>query len=306
MVNVEYGAVPQSQNDTEWANMLELRRAWEGLKGATAPLPDVWSSLSKQNIRFRRGWLCMVAAQPGVGKSMFALVYAAEANVPTLFFSADTEMVTVAKRVAAHVSGHEYKYVEQQLEYNPTVYDEALKRMDHIRWVQESSPTMDDIEAELLAYVELYGEYPTLIIIDNLSNVVAESDNEWQGLRRLMGEFHNLSHKTNSCVMVLHHVSESSEYLRKDRPYAPPPRRAIHGKVSALPEMILTLGYDVNDSILHVAAVKNRSGVASVNAENFVSLFVDYGSCQIGDDDSQGRAYRHSAVHRARVPNAYV
>lgn len=287
--------------------MLELRRAWEGLKGATAPLPDVWHSLANQNIRFRRGWLCMVAAQPGAGKSMFALVYAAQAKVPTLFFSADTEMVTVAKRLASHVSGHEYRYVEQQLDYNPRAYDDALKSMEHIRWVQESSPTMDDVEGELLAYVELYGEYPTLIVIDNLSNVVAETDNEWQGLRGLMGEFHNLSHKTNSCVLLLHHVSESSEYIRKDNLYAPPPRRAIHGKVSALPEMILTLGYNPNDSILNVAAVKNRSGVASVNAENYVPLFVNYGACQVGDADSQGRAWRNSAVANARSSaNAYV
>jgi len=35
----------------------------------------------------------MVAAAPNAGKSMFALVYAIKANIPTLFFSADTDSV---------------------------------------------------------------------------------------------------------------------------------------------------------------------------------------------------------------------
>ena len=92
--------------------MLRLTRAWAGVKVVATPLPDVWNDLRKSQIQFRRGQVCMVAAAPNAGKSMFALVYAIKANVPTLFFSADTDISTVMMRAAAHLSGHEQVTVE--------------------------------------------------------------------------------------------------------------------------------------------------------------------------------------------------
>ena len=79
--------------------MLSLTKAWSGVTTKATPLPDVWSTLSKEQIKFRRGQLCMVAAAPNAGKSMFALVYAIKAARPTLFFSADTDVTTVMIRV---------------------------------------------------------------------------------------------------------------------------------------------------------------------------------------------------------------
>ena len=60
----------------------------------------------------------MVAAAPNAGKSMFALIYAIKANVPTLFFSADTDIATVMMRTAAHISGHNQTLVEENLNKN--------------------------------------------------------------------------------------------------------------------------------------------------------------------------------------------
>jgi hypothetical protein len=62
----------------------------------------------------------MVAAAPNAGKSMFALVYAIKANIPTLFFSADTDTATVMIRTAAHLSGHSQLTVETNLHKNPS------------------------------------------------------------------------------------------------------------------------------------------------------------------------------------------
>ncbi len=83
-------------------------------------------------------------------------------------------------------------------------------------------------------------------------NVAAESDNEWAGLRAIMVDFHDMARKTEACVMVLHHVSEQSEYGKDNKP---PHRRAIHGKVSQLPALILTLNYNYSpyNSELQVA-----------------------------------------------------
>ena len=268
--------------------MLNLSRAWGGVTTKATPLPDVWKNLVKQSIKFRRGQVCMVAAAPNAGKSMFALIYAIKAQVPTLFFSADTDTATVMIRTAAHLSGHSQVTVENNINKSQRYYDPYLAKAAHIQWVFDSSPSLDDIEMEIKAYVELYGVMPELIIIDNLMNVAAETDNEWAGLRAIMMELHDMARKTEACVLVLHHVSEQSEY---GSPMMPPPRRAIHGKVSQLPSLMLTLGYDPTQGLLRVASVKNRFGPHFADASQWASLFVNFGSCQIGDDDAQGRAY---------------
>lgn len=273
--------------------MLRLSRAWQSTNVKATPLPDVWKSLNSTdvNVKFRRGQVCMVAAAPNAGKSMFALVYAIKANIPTLFFSADTDTATVMIRTAAHLSGHTQLTVENHLRNNPRYYQDYLAGMQNIQWVFDSSPSLDDIEMEIKAYIELYGIAPELIVIDNLMNVAAETDNEWAGLRAIMMELHDMARKTEACVLVLHHVSEQSEY---GSPTMPPPRRAIHGKVSQLPAIILTLGYDPSQGMLRVAAVKNRFGPHYADASRWATLFTNFGACQIGDSDAQGRAYLHS------------
>ena len=234
----------------------------------------------------------MVAAAPNAGKSMFALIYAVKAKVPTLFFSADTDTPTVMMIAASHLSGHSQLLVEANLNNSRHYYDKYLSDMENIQFVFDSSPSLDDIELEVKAYVELYGIPPELIVIDNLMNVVAESDNEWAGLRAIMVEFHDMARKTEACVMVLHHVSEQSEYGKTTEP---PARRAIHGKVSQLPALILTLGFDPINNILKVAAVKNRFGPHTADGSDHTGLFVNYGLCQISDSDALGQMYRRDA-----------
>jgi predicted ATP-dependent serine protease len=273
--------------------VLSLRKAWGGTTTKATPLPDVWNALKALQIKFRRGQVCMVAAAPNAGKSMFAFIYAIKAQVPTLFFSADTDTTTVMIRAASHLSGHTQETVENNLNDSPDYYDHHLEKMSNIQWVFDSSPSLDDIELEIKAYVELYGIPPQLIVIDNLMNVAAETDNEWAGLRAIMMDLHDMARKTEACVIVLHHTSEQGEFGSLTMA---PPRRAIHGKVSQLPSLILTLGYDPVDAVLRVAAVKNRFGPHAADASSWASLFVNYGACQIGDSDSMGRMYRHDSL----------
>lgn len=272
--------------------MLNLSRAWSGVLTKATPLPDVWKGLAAEGIKFRRGQVCMVAAAPNAGKSMFSLIYAVKAKVPTLFFSADTDTTTVMMRAASHLSGHSQVSVEANLSHNSHYYDTQFEKVSHIKWVFDSSPSIDDLELEVRAYVELYGMPPELIVIDNLMNVSAETDNEWAGLRAIMMELHDMARKTEACVMVLHHVSEQSEYGSQTEP---PHRRAIHGKVSQLPALILTLGFD-GQAVLKVAAVKNRFGPHSADGKKYAQLLVNYAAVQIGDQDEFGWMLRKDAI----------
>jgi replicative DNA helicase len=273
--------------------LLNIDRAWRGSTTNATPLPDVWNDLAKRQIKFRRGQVCMIAAAPNAGKSMFALIYAVKAKVPTLFFSADTDIATVMMRAASHLSGHSQLLVEGNLNSNRHYYDKHLENISNIQFVFDSSPSLDDIELEIKAYVELYGIPPELIVVDNLMNVAAETDNEWAGLRAIMVDFHDMARKTEACVMVLHHVSEQTEYGKTS---FPPHRRAIHGKVSQLPALILTLGFDPLDGTLKVAPVKNRFGPHTADGSDFVTLFVNYSVCQISDADEYGRMYRRDGL----------
>ena len=279
--------------------MLDLSRAWSGVLTKATPLPDVWQALAAKQIKFRRGQVCMVAAAPNAGKSMFALIYAMKANVSTLFFSADTDTTTVMMRAASAASGHSQVSVELNLSNDKHYYDKHFGKLNHIKWVFDSSPSLDDIELEIRAYVELYGEAPELIVIDNLMNVAAETDNEWAGLRAIMMELHDMARKTEACVLVLHHVSEQSEY---GSPSTPPARRAIHGKVSQLPALILTLGYDPNVGELKVAAVKNRFGPHTADGKDFATLFVNYAACQISDKNAWGVMIKNDAINGYQGP----
>lgn len=258
--------------------MLSLSRAWGGVTTKATPLPEVWPVLKDASIRFRRGQVCMVAAAPNVGKSMFALIYVLKANVRTLFFSADTDTTTVMMRAASHLSGHSQVTVETNLNMRSQYYDKYFEKMANIQWVFDSSPSLDDIEAEIKAYIELYGAAPQLIVIDNLMNIAAETDNEWAGLRAIMMDLHDMARQTEACVLVLHHVSEQSEY---GQGMNPPARRAIHGKVSQLPSLIVTMGYDPFSKHMRIAAVKNRFGPHAADGSMSIALAVDYANCQI-------------------------
>lgn len=282
--------------------MLDLSRAWSGVLTKATPLPDVWDALKHKQINFRRGQVCMVAAAPNAGKSMFALVYAMKAKVPTLFFSADTDTTTVMMRAAAHLTGHNQVLVEQNLSGDTHYYDKYFEKFTHIKWVFDSSPSLDDIELEIRAYVELFGEAPQLIVIDNLMNVAAETDNEWAGLRAIMMELHDMARKTEACVLVLHHVSEQSEYGSATEPSA---RRAIHGKVSQLPALILTMGYNPSSGELKIAPVKNRFGPHAADGKDWAMLYVNYGSCQISDRDIFGQMLARDA-RAGQVTNSYI
>jgi hypothetical protein len=73
-------------------------------------------------------------------------------------------------------------------------------------------------------------------------------------------------------------------------PKFPAPRRAILGKASQLPSMILSIAMDPEYGQFRVAAVKNRFGEHSADASQYATLLIDPSRVQIADQDAQGRA----------------
>lgn len=238
-------------------------------------------------MRFRQSQLCLIAGQPNSGKSLMALVYALKSGVSTLYFSADTDPITQMFRTVAGLTGLAQNQVETYLDQDPHYFDILLaEKASHIKWVFDPSPDIDTIELEILAYGEVYGMAPTLIVVDNLMNCISVAGEEWSGIRAIMSELHHVARKTGACVLALTHMSEAGTA----DPKYPAPRRAILGKASQLPSMILSIAMDPEYGQFRVAAVKNRFGEHSADATNFATLLIDPSRVQIVDADTQGRA----------------
>src|SRR5690606_39888321 len=68
-----------------------------------------------------------------------------------------------------------------------------------IRFNYAASPTLDDIQTSMQAYEEVYGDYPALVVIDNVTNVVGDGDNAedpFSGLESLMDYLATIDRKS--------------------------------------------------------------------------------------------------------------
>ena len=232
-----------------------LGRALSKTGRAGEPLPVVFPKWAEAGIIPRRGQVTMIAAAPGVGKSILAQKLSFEMREPTLYISADSDEFTMGLRAASLATGHMQTIIEDAMsdEYGNNYYIQIINRQDWIRYVFEPSPTVEDIVAEVEAFVALWGNPPNLIVVDNLINVDALSNDEWTALRDTTKDLHALARDTGAGIILLHHVT--GEY---EGGQTCPPRKALMGKVSQLPELILTLCR--SGERMGVACVKNRLG----------------------------------------------
>lgn len=246
------------------------------------PLPTVFPALERARIRPRRSQVTMIAGQPNAGKSMFALHYALKLDEPTVYFSADSDEATQVTRAAAVVTGHRIEEVEQGLrDGGEGYYADALAGWDKFRLDFNPNPSLEDIELTLLAYDEVYGRFPSLIIIDNLLNVVADAggESEKKAYMEIQKVLKYLCRETGAAIFLLHHCTEAD-----GKPYWPPKRKAIQQKVNELPELEMTVAFNPDRNQFGVAGVKNRNGKADPDAEKPVWLWADMERGRFFDD----------------------
>lgn len=242
---------------------------------AGEPIPTVFKSLAAWDFHFRRGQLTLIAAGPGVGKSVISQTLAMKAGIPALYFSADSDAFTMYKRGAAIVTGHRAKDIERDYENGKgEFYDAHLNRLQHVRFDFTSAPGVDDLEDCIAAFALAYGEYPHLIVVDNLINVDPEDLGEGQrsSVAAVMAYLKTVAHHTNACIVMLHHLT--GEYDDGDKAA---PMSALIDKVSKLPEQILTLHRAATDALgtphaMGVSPVKNRDGKSDASGNSVIYL----------------------------------
>ena len=225
------------------------------------PLPHIFRTFEANKVVIRRAEISMIAGTPGAGKSTLALALALRSQVPTLYISADTNPHTMAMRLLSMITGKPQSDAELMLNNDVANSRKIINEASgHIFWSFESAPTLADIDQEVLAFEELWGCAPTLIVVDNLMDVANDGGEEFAGMRSTIKELKYLARDTNAAVLVLHHTKES--YVGNPCQ----PRSALQGMVAQLPALICTVGTDAPGYIA-VAPVKNRYGKADPSGD---------------------------------------
>lgn len=253
------------------------------IKGTAGdPLPKVWEVLDRKNTRFLRGQLALICAGPGTGKSAFVLTYALRARVPTFYFSADSDPFTQLSRMVSILTEMDMGESARRVRAGDLGDAAPLLRGIPIRFSYNASPSFSDIKLSLESYEEVYGDFPALVIIDNVTNVRTDLNGEdpFSGLEVVMEEFHELARITGACVVCLHHVTGGYNDANK-----PIPLSGVKGQITRIPELVLTLHKpsDFPGNTLGVSTVKNRAGRMDPSGQAFVELEFIGDTMQIRD-----------------------
>lgn len=264
--------------------MWVLQRAREFDSRAGTPIPTVFERLTALGAEFRYGQFHMIAAGPGTGKSVLALLLALQAEIETLYFSMDSDAGTQYSRAVSMITGEEHSRVQSAVAQGQTVhYDMALNRARHIRFVFESNPSLDEVNEHVMAYGYAFGQWPRLIIVDNISDLFTDKE-ETQGLIEAAEWLKALAAKTGACIVALHHLT--GEYDSGD---IVAPLSALRGKISKKPVLIITLNrLPDNPMMLNAAIVKNRGGIANARGNYSAWLPMDLSRMWVETRMSQG------------------
>lgn len=213
----------------------------------------------------------MVAGRSGTQKSGFALFWVAQMNLPTLYFSADMSAFTASSRLASMAADQTTEEVEQGMA-------EASLRGYYMDVVADLNVTFSfgspiswrQIDEELEAYVQLWNQYPEVIVFDNLMDFEgAESDYTEQ--MAVMSGATELARETGATVILMHHASDKSWEAKSD-PWQPPSRDQVKGGLSEKPELALSVALDPNNLSYRVAVIKQRMGPCDPTARTYAVM----------------------------------
>lgn len=230
-----------------------------------------YPSLERAGIRFWRSQLCLVVGPGSAGKSLFISNLVVQWGRSTMAFLLDQDQATAAARFAATALDEPFLDLKKHLD-EPRV-GETLASMGFIQ-TDFRAETLDDIELQLEAYIERYGEPPQILVVDNLGNMASTMADQWDVLKALTLEIDVMCRKYEMLALCAAHT--------KDAPTTEPmPRGATLGQLHQYPRLILSVAYNPYDCVYKVAAVKNSSGPTDAMASNPVAFDANPGNMQV-------------------------
>ncbi len=235
--------------------------AMRSVPDAGDPLPSPFEGLAAIGAHHRKGQVSIVAAASGSGKTAYATHVAVYSEhdpitpVRGLYVSSDSDQITVGVRIAAGVLEKDCEDVEALLRSNDqATWDVVERATQHLWFYWAPEPSIQDIYDEVLAYAYVNGEWPELIVVDNLINVDAEGESGHEQKGDVMLQLKKLATETNAHIMVLHHVTKGYEDGN-----IPIPKTGLLDSVAKHPRLVLTI-YKVAEGLMGVRVVKNSNG----------------------------------------------
>lgn len=256
-----------------------ISRAMSGVRESGEPLPFIKElrPLYKLGVNFRRDQVICIAGRPGSQKSGFATWLCTQWNLPTLYFSADMDPFTATTRVGGIFLEKTSAEVADIMQADTAQSVDAKRLHDmsfksNIEFVFDSSPSIESMNDELEAWLEVHDDYPAIIVVDNLLDVQGVSEEQHKSDLHLLLSFKELARNTNSLVVVLHHNKETGD------PEFPSPAEGLQGKVSQPLALLLSIALahnDENTMPFRVACVKNRTGPADPSGKRYAELVAE-------------------------------
>lgn len=232
-----------------------------------------YPALDNAGIRLRRGQLSLTVAAPGVGKSQLWGNLVDRMQALSIYWSADTDQHDATIRQIARNASKTTTEVEAELGEPAWVsyYDELIAS-ERVEWVFDPTIRGDGVLERVKAFANPHGEFPHLIVVDNLSNTVEHSSDAASEQADFMVQAQRLARLTRAHVSILAHAKGA--YEEGDRPI---PQGGVLNNLDKLPEIVLTLHRASQDgTLLGLNAVKNRGGMADPSAMRPIHFEVDY------------------------------
>ena len=161
-------------------------------------------------------------------------------GIGCMYFSADSEEFTVAKRLSGIMTGDNLEFIENRLINGGTKrYADELRRLDGVEF-EYKQMDYDGIASCVKSYEAVYGAYPEVVFIDNLIDFV-DSPDDWGGMLMLIRDLDAMSRETKSHVCVLHHAKIAPSDPKKQDAGRPPADWEIQGKITQIPRLVLTV-----------------------------------------------------------------
>ncbi|MFG3343338.1 AAA family ATPase [Glycomyces sp. NPDC048151] len=263
--------------------MFSLLQAHRAGSDVGVALPTVFRSFERWGARLIRGQLSLCAAPAGTGKSALGLTMALKSGVSVLYLSADSDSHVQTSRTISILTGAPLAESQEWTRSQtwPAEVGEALGQNLFFRWDFTPSPTVDDVEAAVACYFEIYGEFPHLIVVDNVTNIrgtsAANADDPFSGLESLMDYLHSMARETGAHVLGLHHTTAAHNDSSQ-----PIPLSGVKGQISRVPALIITL-HKAGEKLLGASVVKNRNGRSDAGGHLSVELEADLSRMAIRD-----------------------
>lgn len=267
--------------------MHSLARVAVQQKDMAQPLPAVIPAMERMGMHIRRGQVTMMAALPGHGKTWLTLYlvirWCQRNNLTCLYFSADSDEMTMATRAASILTHEIQDDMEAAIRSESVDVLGQLSQLDGLRFDFDPNPSFSHMEQELQAFNIVYGAFPDVIVVDNLMNIAPSLEDETANLKGDAEGLKRMAHGTGSAVIVLHHLAETS-VERNKRQFSPAGENAITGRISQTPATIYTIHFDKGDMVMKVACVKQRGGKADSSGNWYTTLGVDPQRMLVGVD----------------------